>query len=931
MLPTEKYSPDEAGRLRALRALHILDTAPETEFDDIVAFAARLCDTPMAVVTFVDENRQWFKASVGMQFRETDRRISICAYTITGDQPLLVPDTHDDERFERNPTVTGEPFIRSYAGIPIRSRSGHTVGTLAVMDHRPRALADEQVATLAQLARHVAALLDAREQRLLYEKMRAHLGEAQHVARLGRFELSMSTGELVASPEVYRMFGFEPTDAPLRLVDCLAAMHDDDRPIVQRGLEDAVAGLAPLDIECRIVATDGTTHHVRAHGHLDSSRPHRGLLVCGTAQDVSERRQMELALRRREEEYRLLFDAHPEPVWVYDVETLRFLAVNDVTTIKYGWSREEFAALTILDIRPSSDRQAVLDSVHRSPHAYTETNDWRHLLRDGTLIDVEIASTPIAFNGRNARLVVARDVTVRREAERALRMTEALRRIASVSARLGGWVLELPERRVVWSNEILELFDLQAESEHATPEALAMHRDSWRVAVADLLERCEQDGTPFDIELAFRAASGRSFWGRTIGEAERDADGRILRLRGAFQDVTERRRLEQQFLRSQRMESIGTLAGGIAHDLNNVLAPILLSIDLLRMPMTEDEKNEALDAIESSAKRGADMVRQVLTFARGVEGRRARVDPSQLVSDISRMIGDTFPRGIVLSTRVPARLPALLGDPTQLHQVLLNLAVNSRDAMPTGGRLTITCESTVIEARSAHVNDETRPGTYVVIAVEDSGTGIPRDQMDRIFDPFFTTKEPGQGTGLGLSTSLAIIRSHGGFIRVYSEPGNGTTFRVFLPAANVAEHEPDAEAAAPLPRGKDELILVIDDETSVRQITRQTLEAFGYRVMLATDGADAIAQYAVRTLDVACVLTDMMMPVMDGVTTIRVLRKMNPQLRIIAASGLAANGSVAKAAEAGVRHFLPKPYTASSLLTTLRQALDEEPMAPRQQ
>ncbi len=383
-------------------------------------------------------------------------------------------------------------------------------------------------------------------------------------------------------------------------------------------------------------------------------------------------------------------------------------------------------------------------------------------------------------------------------------------------------------------------------------------------------------------------------------------------------DLTERKKLEQQFHRSQRMESIGTLAGGIAHDLNNVLSPIMMALEVLKMRFPGPENRELLDILRTSAERGADMVRQVLSFARGVEGRRMEVQIRHLVQDMEKIARDTFLKNIKVETNIPRDLWTVMGDPTQLHQVLLNLCVNARDAMPNGGRLTISAKNVNLDAHYASLNPEAKAGPYVFIQVEDNGTGIPPRILEKIFDPFFTTKEVGKGTGLGLSTSLAIVKSHGGFMRADSEVGKGTKFHINLPAQNEVSASASAEIADELPRGHGELILVVDDEASVRLITQQTLEAFGYRVLLAMEGTEAVAIYAMRKAEIAAVLTDMTMPVMDGLATIQVLRKLNPAVRIIAASGLTANSQIASF---GVKHFLPKPYTAETLLKVLKEIL----------
>jgi PAS domain S-box-containing protein len=407
----------------------------------------------------------------------------------------------------------------------------------------------------------------------------------------------------------------------------------------------------------------------------------------------------------------------------------------------------------------------------------------------------------------------------------------------------------------------------------------------------------------------------------------RDEQGRPKSVLAINTDITERKKIEAQYLRAQRMESIGTLAGGIAHDLNNVLTPIMMSIDLLKMQEMNPMRLSVLTTIEGSAKRGADMVKQVLSFARGVEGQQLEVQVGHLLHEIEKIANETFLKNIQVHCDVPGELWLVKGDPTQLHQVLLNLCVNARDAMPDGGRLSLSASNLKLDEQYAAMNIDAKPGPHVCIQVEDNGTGMPPDVIERIFEPFFTTKELGKGTGLGLSTTIAIIKSHGGFVRAYSEVGMGTRFHVYLPA-HTKPGVIGSEASEPeLPRGNGELVLVIDDEAAVRQITRQTLETFGYRVLLASDGVEATSLYATRLQEIDVVLTDMMMPLMDGPTTIMVLLRMKPEIRIIAASGLNANGMVAKATNAGVKHFIPKPYTAETLLKTIREVLNDHPMS----
>ena len=386
-------------------------------------------------------------------------------------------------------------------------------------------------------------------------------------------------------------------------------------------------------------------------------------------------------------------------------------------------------------------------------------------------------------------------------------------------------------------------------------------------------------------------------------------------------DITEKKQLESQFLRTQRMESLGTLAGGIAHDLNNVLAPILMAVQLLQLKLLDPQSQEWLEILENNVKRGANLVKQVLSFARGCEGDRATLQIRHIIAEIKQIAKETFPKSIEIYTNIDSELWTVSGDATQLHQILLNLCVNARDAMPDGGKLSITAENIYIDESYARINIDAKVGYYVVITVSDVGTGINSEIIDKIFDPFFTTKELGKGTGLGLSTAIGIIKSHGGFIKVYSEIGKGTQFKVFLPAAEVSEIQVEKHEQFDLRSGQGELILVVDDEESICQVTKLSLEVGGYQVITAKDGIEAITLYAEHKEKISLVLADMMMPSMDGSLTIRTLQKINPQVRIIAVSGLESNSKIAEMAGSSVKSFLLKPYSGQELLKTVHDVM----------
>lgn len=384
-------------------------------------------------------------------------------------------------------------------------------------------------------------------------------------------------------------------------------------------------------------------------------------------------------------------------------------------------------------------------------------------------------------------------------------------------------------------------------------------------------------------------------------------------------DITEKKLLEAQFLRAQRMESIGTLASGIAHDLNNVLAPILMSVQLLALKLQDKQTQQWLKILENNAKRGAELVKQVVSFARGVKGDRTLIQVRHIISEIKQIANETFPKSIEIHTDVAPDLWTVCGDVTQLHQVLMNLCVNARDALLDGGTLRISAKNLFVDEQSARMNIDAKPGSYILITVSDTGMGIPMEILDRIFEPFFTTKELGKGTGLGLSTVMGIVKSHKGFVNVSSKLGHGTEFDVYLPA--LEETQTPTLEDPEMPRGHGELILVVDDEPAIRQITQTTLEAYSYQVLTASDGIEALALYAQHKDEISVVLMDMMMPTMDGPTTIRTMRKIQPQVKIVAVSGLVFNEKLAQVRRFGIQTFLYKPYTTKELLKMIDDVL----------
>jgi PAS domain S-box-containing protein len=429
-----------------------------------------------------------------------------------------------------------------------------------------------------------------------------------------------------------------------------------------------------------------------------------------------------------------------------------------------------------------------------------------------------------------------------------------------------------------------------------------------------------ETGSPQVCDLRLMREEGSPFWARIEATMAQEVEGPPV-CRAVMSDITERKQREEKVLRTQRMECIGTLASGVAHDLNNILTPIILSTNILHEFDAPESREALLVTIEECAKRGADIVNQVLTFARGTTGERTPLQLNDLIHDMEKVIRVTFPKNIVILSSVASELWPVKADSAQIHQALLNLCINARDAMPEGGTLHISAKNEEIDEEFAATVPDAKAGAYAILSISDSGTGIPREIINKIFDPFFTTKEVGKGTGLGLSTVMGIVRSHGGFITVESEKGRSTTFKLFLPREKNGTAKKRPLAPMEMPQGNGEVILVVDDELYVAKATSMVLEKNGYKVITAFEGTAALALYREHANKIKVVLTDVMMPGIDGVSLSRALKEIDPQVKIIACTGHATETREVELRALGVNVILSKPYDAKKLVSTLHEAI----------
>jgi PAS domain S-box-containing protein len=1182
-MPNPLLPTDEGQRLNALASYGMMDSVEEELFDDLTRLTAATCGTSMALISLVDERRQWFKSRVGLDICETPREHAFCVHALGQTDLLIVPDTTRDPRFAGNPLVTGEPHLRFYAGAPLVTPEGWVLGTLCVLDNVPRDLTSQQKDSLQIFGRQVMAQFELRRKsRELQESERSLriiidtepecvkvLGRDGSVKMMNHAGLEIieahSSGEIVGrsglalvAPEYRAQFQalledvfrgesgtleheiiglhgkrrwLEVHAAPLRddsgaisamlgitrditerkraeetareaalfatsTIDALAAhicvlngageilatnrawgefarlnppvsvstgvranylsvcdavkgIHSVSASTFATGIRAVLQGERErfeMEYSCHspnerrwfigrvtrfpgqgpprvVVAHENITTRRLAEEALRTSeerlrivtenariglvmvtreRRYRfanqayadilglpsadiiGLRVADVLSElyegqisprldrafsgervsyelrktspsgerhyavyyepttldgavafvvvviteVTEQKKIEAALREREEQLRLFVDHSPAAMAMFDRE-MKYLVVSRSWIEGYRLRDQSIIGRSHYEVFPDMSwrwmqihQRCLLGAVERCDEdAFARA--------DGTVewLRWEVRPWRQADGAIGGIIIFTEDITQRKRAQEGRKESEQLLRQVVENIHEVFWMTDLAKQKMVYISPGYEkIWGRTCEDLYVSPGdwIAAIHpEDRDRVVLA---AQTRQTAGTYDEEYRIVRPDGEIRWIRDRAFPVRDESGEIYRVAGVAEDVTEQKSIEEQFLRAQRMESIGTLAGGIAHDLNNVLGPIIMSVDLLQLNLPDPASSELLDIVATSARRGASMVSQVLSFARGVGGQRVELQARHVIRDVEKIACETFPKQIEVRTKFPLDLWTVIGDPTQLHQVLLNLCVNARDAMPEGGVLELTAENITIDAHYASLSGEARPGPYVLISVEDTGTGIPPKVLGKIFDPFFTTKDIGKGTGLGLSTSLAIVKSHGGFIQVKSRPGGGTKFHIYLPAQVEARAEIDSGAEAGIPRGCGQLILVVDDEAAVRRVTEKTLEAFGYRAVLASDGAEAVAIYATRYAEIAAVLTDMIMPAMDGVAVVQVLQRMNCTVPVIMASGRAADGQLAQVAELGVKHFMSKPYSATTLMKTLAEAFREASM-----
>ncbi|MEX2245106.1 MAG: PAS domain S-box protein [Dehalococcoidia bacterium] len=642
---------------------------------------------------------------------------------------------------------------------------------------------------------------------------------------------------------------------------------------------------------------------------------------------LSQLRRQQAALERSEERHRSLIEQSSDGIFVLNPDGA-IIEANAAGAALLGSGVPEIVGRPWADLIDPDDLRAHPTRLGQLDPGQSMLFKRRLRRRDGSTVTVELSLKRLT-DGRFVH--VARDITERMaaEAERgrlvdSLRTSEADLAEAQRIARVGSWTLDPATGAATWSAEMYRILgvdpagppiDLSDISRLFTPDSV---RD-----VTDAVERAVRTGESWILDLEAVRPDGAHSWVSSHGVVELDEGGAVVKIRGTMQDVTEQRRLEADLRQAQRLEGVGQLAGGLAHDFNNLLTAIRGYAELVRRNLGSDEKSSAdVDQVILAADRAAELTRQLLAFSRRQVLQPRVVDPAAIVAGIAPLLRRLLGEHVELVTHAAPGLGRVKVDPSQFEQVILNLAVNARDAMPDGGTLTIETMNVELDAAYATNHADAQPGPHVALIVSDTGTGIEEATRSRIFEPFFTTKEPGEGTGMGLATVYGIVKQSGGSIYVYSEPGHGTSFKVYLPRLEEEAIPQQPSVLAPAVRGGPEVVLLVEDEAAVRAFAARVLGDLGYTVMQAASGTEALAIAAADTGPIQLLVTDVIMPGLQGHQLALELAAERPDLRVLYVSGFTENSVIHHGVANDGVSFLPKPFTAEALARAVRLTLD---------
>jgi PAS domain S-box-containing protein len=713
---------------------------------------------------------------------------------------------------------------------------------------------------------------------------------------------------LYISPAYEKIWGRTTVSLYQQPQSWLGAIHPDDRDRVLAAFTKQLQGEEVRE-EYRIVRPDGEIRWILDRNFHVCDESGKLLRYVGVATDITKRKLAEIGLR----EMSAALSYAVEGISQLDPQG-RYLMVNQAYASAVGYQPEEMVGMEWqLTVHPE-DIEMMMAAYQRMLSDGKVEVEARGIRKDGSIFYKQLVMV-VNYDEQKqltGHYCFMKDISDRKDAEEKIREQAALLDISSDAI----FVRNLECRILFWNSG--------AERLYGWTEAEVLDKKTNELLCRKIVPQIEEvlkivlESGSWQGELRKVTKFDREVIVNSRMTLVRDRAGKPKFILTVDTDITEKKQLEIQFYRTQRLESLGTLASGISHDMNNILTPILASAQLLpiKFPNLDEQSRRLLKIMVDNARRGTELVKQILSFSRGEEGRRVDLQLQQMLVEIEGIVKETFPKSIEIQINIPTQesLWTVSADPTQIYQVLMNLCVNARDAMLDGGLLSISAKNCLFDRNYVRMNLEAKIGKYLAITVSDTGCGIPQEIKERIFEPFFTTKESGKGTGLGLATAIGIVQNHGGFVKVYSEVGKGSQFQVCLPTIDTAATQENLDVQ--IVRGNGELILIVDDEAPIRETTKTSLLNYNYKVLTACDGVEAISVYTQHQDEIALMLMDIQMPSLSGVNAIRVLRQMNPQLKIIAVSGLASNRKLLEGLE--VRAFLSKPYTIKELLDTIQ-------------
>ncbi len=609
-------------------------------------------------------------------------------------------------------------------------------------------------------------------------------------------------------------------------------------------------------------------------------------------------------------------------------DTGRVIEANERAVTAYGYSRDELLVLNIRDLRDPSDLSGLEADWEASKTSEGVVFQARHRRKDGAVFPVEVSSRAIEAEGHIFRQSIIRDTTERRRSEEALRRSEASLARAQSIAHVGSWEVDLPadgsNGTYRWSDEVFRIFGLSKDEVQPSREVFlnAIHpEDRSRVMAAAIA--AIGGGMVLHVEHRIVRPDGKVRHVREHGEVARDLSGRAVQIAGTVQDITEYEQLEQQLLQAQKLESVGRLAGGVAHDFNNLLTVINGYADLALSDLPENSPvRDAIAEIRNAGERASALTQQLLAFSRKQVMLPRLLDLNEIITDASKMLRRVVGEDIVLNMKLDGTAGPVLADSGQIQQVLMNLVVNARDAMPNGGTILIETGESVVDDSVAAEAPDIEPGTYVVLRVSDTGVGMSEEVRRQIFDPFFTTKPKGTGTGLGLATVYGIVRQSGGWIKVTSEPGQGAAFSIYLPRAAGARPRSDHDLTLLRAVSGSETVLIVEDQPEVRKVAAAALRSFGYSVIEAEGPSEALALSGERGQRIQLLLTDVVMPDISGRELADRIRSDRPDMKVLFMSGYAENEAVHRSVRDPSVGYISKPFTPEALAAAVRTALD---------